>query len=232
MSTTILTRPPKLPPLVSLVVGLICIPLGATIQGMLGGVLLGGGIGALLCALGLRPLSLRGVAAKAFRTIILPSAHQQHMKHRKLRIAWSTVWGVLAVLLCVLWVRSYWWWDNFSVAYSGTRCLFAALYRGTVVLHPYNRGPGEGLASWSLQVPHDVPEGDRNYDSNVRPFRWLPMGNLTLAFVLPIWISVLFVLTLSVLPWLTFRRFSLRTLLLAVTLGSIVLGVVVWAVRG
>src|SRR4030095_6915172 len=28
-------------------------------------------------------------------------------KHRKLRIAWSVTWGVVAVLLCVLWVRSY-----------------------------------------------------------------------------------------------------------------------------
>ena len=28
------------------------------------------------------------------------------MKHRKLRIAWSVVWGVVAVLLVVLWVRS------------------------------------------------------------------------------------------------------------------------------
>ena len=26
---------------------------------------------------------------------------------RKLRIAWSVAWGVVAVLLCVLWVRSY-----------------------------------------------------------------------------------------------------------------------------
>ena len=29
------------------------------------------------------------------------------MKFRKLRIAWSVAWGVVAVLLCVLWVRSY-----------------------------------------------------------------------------------------------------------------------------
>src|SRR3954471_5078772 len=29
------------------------------------------------------------------------------MKYRKLRIAWSVGWGLLAVLLTVLWVRSY-----------------------------------------------------------------------------------------------------------------------------
>jgi hypothetical protein len=30
------------------------------------------------------------------------------MKYRKLRIAWSVGWGVLAVAVCVLWVKSYW----------------------------------------------------------------------------------------------------------------------------
>src|SRR5689334_13942796 len=30
------------------------------------------------------------------------------MKFRKLRIAWSVVWGLAAVLLIALWARSYW----------------------------------------------------------------------------------------------------------------------------
>src|SRR5690242_8328604 len=34
------------------------------------------------------------------------------MKYRKLRIAWSVVWGSLAALLIVVWVRSYWWQDT------------------------------------------------------------------------------------------------------------------------
>jgi hypothetical protein len=29
------------------------------------------------------------------------------MKHRKLRIAWSVAWGIVAALLVALWVRSY-----------------------------------------------------------------------------------------------------------------------------
>src|SRR6476646_1576226 len=38
------------------------------------------------------------------------------MKYRKLRIAWSVFWGLAAVLLIVLWVRSYWYseWINYS----------------------------------------------------------------------------------------------------------------------
>ncbi len=34
------------------------------------------------------------------------------MRFRKLRIAWSVFWGLAAVLLVVLWVRSYWWVDQ------------------------------------------------------------------------------------------------------------------------
>jgi hypothetical protein len=33
------------------------------------------------------------------------------MRFRKLRIAWSVVCGLLAVLLVALWITSYWRWD-------------------------------------------------------------------------------------------------------------------------
>ena len=47
---TFLSRPPKLAPLVSLVIGIVWIPLGLIIKGTIGGGLVGGGIGFLLMA--------------------------------------------------------------------------------------------------------------------------------------------------------------------------------------
>src|SRR3954469_19542493 len=41
------------------------------------------------------------------------------MKHRKLRIVWSVVWGAVAVLLALLWVRSYLYHDRILVRYHG-----------------------------------------------------------------------------------------------------------------
>ena len=38
---------------------------------------------------------------------------QTRMKYRKLRIAFSATCGIACVLLVVLWVRSYWWVDDF-----------------------------------------------------------------------------------------------------------------------
>jgi hypothetical protein len=40
------------------------------------------------------------------------------MRFRKLRIAWSVGWAVVAVLLIVLWLRSYWWADICGVTFA------------------------------------------------------------------------------------------------------------------
>ena len=42
------------------------------------------------------------------------------MRCRKLRIAWSVVWGLAIVLLIVLWVRSYWWEDTIIAHHSSS----------------------------------------------------------------------------------------------------------------
>src|SRR5262245_32774785 len=56
------------------------------------------------------------------------------MKYRKLRIAWSVVWGVVAVLLCVLWVRSYWLSDNLVEVVPSFESQFIVSERGTVLV--------------------------------------------------------------------------------------------------
>ena len=49
------------------------------------------------------------------------------MRFRKLRIAWSVVWGIACVLLIVLWVRSYWWGEQLSYTTAQTN-LFRHLF--------------------------------------------------------------------------------------------------------
>ena len=38
------------------------------------------------------------------------------MRFRKLQIAWSVACGIICLLLIGLWVRSYWWWDQYEVS--------------------------------------------------------------------------------------------------------------------
>jgi hypothetical protein len=47
--------------------------------------------------------------------------------------------------------------------------------------------------------------------------------------IIPYWLPCLATATLAIIPWL--RRFSLRTLLIAMTLIAVVLGLVIWAAR-
>jgi hypothetical protein len=83
------------------------------------------------------------------------------MNYRKLRIAWSVLCGLAAVLLCVLWARDY----------LDTRLL--------------------------ASLPYACP--------------------------------TLLLLAFAAAPWTSGRsQFSLRTLLLALTLVAVVLGVIVW----
>ena len=59
------------------------------------------------------------------------------MKHRKLRIAWSVAWGVVAVLLCVLWVRSYWVGNVVQVPLASLGCFQTQTVRGRLIVTIY-----------------------------------------------------------------------------------------------
>ena len=54
------------------------------------------------------------------------------MKFRKLRIAWSVVWGLAAVLLVVLWVQSYWWFNHAQYIFSNNRFVALIAVQGVV----------------------------------------------------------------------------------------------------
>jgi hypothetical protein len=151
------------------------------------------------------------------------------MKHRKLRIAWSVAWGIVALLLVASWVRSM----SFSDAASA----------------PLPGGHGISVESFSsrtdiqLWYPNRLPWHAQTYAlSELKalgveepPFEGLGFSfyprNAYCGLTLPYWFNVLFAFGAAVFPWIRlewFRHFSLRTLLIAPTLVAVLLGVVVW----
>jgi 4-amino-4-deoxy-L-arabinose transferase-like glycosyltransferase len=166
------------------------------------------------------------------------------MSFRKLRIAWSVGWGLVVVLLTVLWVRSYWWYEyafkpiDFRRAISfssqqGQTSIRVATFRldsyfrqndGTMKqIHPseWQFGSGPSLAG----------VGNRGFSFRLHPH---------LSIKAPHWFCVLISIALAIpgVPAVvgalaSFRRsrwrFSLRTLLIATTLLAVVLGLAVWA---
>jgi len=145
------------------------------------------------------------------------------MKVRKLRIAWSVAWGVVAVLLCVLWVRSYWRVDALETPYEYQ---LISLY-GTFQVAPMDESIGANWKSWQL----NSGSIEELFDVDL-----LSRERLALAFqfkrhlVLPWWFVILATVAVAATPWLRFR-FSLRTMLIATTLVAAALSLIVWAVK-
>jgi hypothetical protein len=154
---------------------------------------------------------------------------------RKLRIAFSTACGIACVLLIVLWVRSYWWNDMAYCPLNSTpRMLSVFSLRGRILIAAHvpvddddlmkSRDPAWG---WEPQyVGNLVPLEDE--EEKPRPlfeFRIL-LNGIHIEF--PHWFAILIAVAVAVATWIRFR-FSLRTLLIAMTLVAVVLGLAIWA---
>jgi hypothetical protein len=142
-------------------------------------------------------------------------------RFRKLRISWSVGWGLLAVLLITLWVRSYWYMDEVRNASSWVTQL--ASYRGGI---HYYRGPtflSPGDRWLFLVTPH------RDIDDDARMTFALSLGSLLRGhqwLIVPYCFLVAVCGVIAAAPWLRWR-FSLRTLLIATTLVAVGLGLIV-----
>jgi hypothetical protein len=153
------------------------------------------------------------------------------MKYRKLRIAWSVVWGVVAVLLIVLWVHSYWWTGFLKAPYPKGRDTVVVTRSGQLEVELYYQIAGE-LSHWTFEAfgPSELAELDDEPTLSGLGFKlyWgVPSG-----VVVPLWFLVFFSVALTGLPWIRrSKRFSLRTLLIATTLVAIVLGIAVYTAR-
>src|SRR5262245_49759636 len=132
------------------------------------------------------------------------------LKFRKLRIAWSVACGLLAVLLCVLWVRSYWVIDSIGRIYptppdSTSVILFSQ--QGTL-LFGRRRIPKEQNTP---QPTHPWTYSTFKQKDNIRNSLWWHSAKNEFAFRFPAWLPLPFIALIAWVPWLNLR-FSLRTL--------------------
>ena len=151
------------------------------------------------------------------------------MKFRKLRIAFSIGCGLACLLICVMWIRSYW---TFYACRDSIWHVQSA--RGVLVV--FEVPQTDEWQTWSFPVDGVGPTEHLKYlmsgslktlsqriaslsttVSNVGP----PLA------VLPYWIVVLPLTALAAAPLVRWR-FSLRMLLIATTLVAVVLGLIVW----
>jgi hypothetical protein len=169
------------------------------------------------------------------------------LKYRKLRIAWSVGWGVVCLLVVVLWVRSYTYWDRPHGAFGPWHGFYFNSIRGHVFLNimPEKNStwawmtiPATSLTdteatgeefSATFPVSAGMPQTVYRFQ-----FKWefniLGIGVVKTPSVryvaMPYWFVAALIAVTAAVPWLPWR-YSLRALLIAMTLAALVLG---WAV--
>jgi hypothetical protein len=149
------------------------------------------------------------------------------MRFRKLRIAWSVLWAIAAVLLVALWVRSYWRIDMATYIHSIKMVFHPSSLRGRIMLMvtPMTIIDGAGIQTYSITQATGI---DQLPDAFLG-FYFCHRPNSTIA-ILPYWFVVLCTGILTAVPWIRWsNRFSLRTLLIAMTLVAVLLGLAVYA---
>jgi hypothetical protein len=151
------------------------------------------------------------------------------MRFRKLRIAWSVGCGIVAVLLCLLWVRSYWWVEMIGAPLTSKYYFGVGSHPGCIgfAIHPmgnlsssqikrFQRVPTE---RWLASVQQDIlPNISRV---------WGQFSFKRYSYLIPDWFVLFVLAALTGTPWIRLS-FSLRTLLIATTLVAVVLGLIVW----
>lgn len=141
-------------------------------------------------------------------------------RFRKLRITFSAACGIVCLLLIALWVRSYWWADLINVDAPSPLAIQLTSARGITTASIYKSEQGW---DWVRVPPEYFPIGGSEKCS----FQLYELKGVW-TIMAPHWFSELLSATFAVVPWLRWR-FSLRTLLIAITLMAVVLGVLVWA---
>jgi hypothetical protein len=148
---------------------------------------------------------------------------------RALRIAWSVAWGIVAVLLLVLWVRSYWVADGFlqfiptSLGMSGIVSTRGQILIWRIYYVPVPPGLS-GLQYFSERISemkHQFPN----------PVHYVQNNRLSLSIRIPDRFIIPMSGFFSAVSWVRLHRYSLRTLLIATTLIAMVLGAVVYFAR-
>jgi hypothetical protein len=156
------------------------------------------------------------------------------MRYRKLRIAWSVVWGVVAVLLIVVWrLHGATYLNGHFPSVSRfnitSYCFSDSKWKDTVSFYVIFGWDSRNDSQWeigrALGLGGGLPEG---FDIKID-------NGHTGSIYAPHWFLVLLSASVGVIPWMAVifrvRRFSLRTLLIVTMLFAIGLYLLVTCIK-
>jgi hypothetical protein len=146
---------------------------------------------------------------------------------RRLRIAVTAFFAVMAMAIVVLWVRSYYRSDILRHLDKSNHVIGIGSEKGMVYLWPGHTVPPipatGGLRGWALSSGIIA---NRQGVSQWGRFQWTDSAGITMISV-PYWFIAPLAVAAAILPWI--RQFSLRAMLIATTVLAVVLGAAVLA---
>ena len=160
------------------------------------------------------------------------------MKYRKLRIAWSVAWGIVCLLLIALWARSFWQYDDVRWGIAGGSSYNFLTRKGEFYAGHYSASAAPpGLHHWAGPISVGTSLLSEGITSTNR-WKGFAAGQFiydkapVYYFVVPMWFTTGVAAALCTTPWIRWsKRFSLRTLLIALTAAAFGLGWIVYAIR-
>lgn len=140
---------------------------------------------------------------------------------RNLRIAWSAVWCVVALSPCVLWIRSYWkldvWVQSDKAGSTNIRA-----DAGLITYCRLDSGSTSSERGAWVHVADDASVGMIYWQ-----FDWAWRSDIVLIRT-PVWAPVLAFAIVAGIPWIRWStQFTIRTMLIAMTLIALALGMIV-----
>lgn len=143
---------------------------------------------------------------------------------RYFKIGWTIACATAAVLTVVLWVRSYWWWDVYNSGMVGRQSATVGSSQGWLGI-VVRIGDLPGRAYSLGAIPYEVEHvEDMHWEWHASRYPW---GGREYEFQIPYWFPVGGAVVLGAATWMPWR-FSLRTMLIAITLLAVALGSIVW----
>jgi hypothetical protein len=144
------------------------------------------------------------------------------MKHCKLRIAWSVGCSVLCLLLIALWMRSYWRLEILEKR-TGLQAVQVSSVKGRIAIGHLDPRATIGRCYLNVVAGNSA---DWRKKGGVLGFAYYHDGWIT-ALIAPHWLPAVLSAALAVIPWISRSwRFSLRTLLIGMTVVAVALSLI------
>ena len=147
-----------------------------------------------------------------------------------LRIAFSATCLIACVLLIALWVRSYWWREQLNCQVFNSPIISLTSRHGHLLFQSFNAQDGRFWRLAWFKFPFS-PAERQLWDNLIAQHGRMGFAAAIMSpgfvIAIPHWFAIFAggLLAFAVAPWPSWR-FSLRTLLIFMTLLAVVLGIV------